>query len=82
MNSLPEYIASLVGKDITLLFTSGNSVYGDLEKVLLDDALVMRTGGGKIAICSTANLNAVFEGYVDFGDEDNDICSDQAGNAS
>ena len=68
MNSLPECIRSLVGKEVTLVFSSGDSICGDLIKILPEDALVLKSNGEKIAICSTANLNMICEG--NFGDED------------
>ena len=68
MNSLPECIQSLIGKEVTLVFSSGDSICGDLIKILPEDALVLKSNGEKIAICSTANLNMICEG--NFGDED------------
>ena len=80
MNSLPECIQSLIGKEVTLVFSSGDSICGDLIRVLPEDALVLKSNGDMIAICSTANLNMICEG--NFGDEEDDLHSDQAGEAS
>lgn len=80
MNSLIDCINSLVGKEVTLCFSSGDSICGDLVKILPEDALVLKTDDGKIAICSTANLNMICEG--NFGDDEDDLHSDQAGNDS
>lgn len=70
MNSLPECIESLVGKEITLVFTSGDNIVGCLDRILPEDALVLRANGGAMAICSTANLNMICEGKFGVAEED------------
>lgn len=73
MNSLTKYIRSFAGREITLLFASGDSVCGTLDRILPEDALVLRFENGRVAICSTANLNMIHEGRF-MEEEDDDIC--------
>ncbi len=72
MNSLTDCIRALLGKDVTLVFASGEAVVGMLKRILPEDALVIKMDDGRIAICSTANLNMIYKGR--FEEEDDDIC--------
>lgn len=58
---ISDYMQDLLGKKITVVFTSDDEICGDLKEIL-PDALVL-LAESKIAICSTCNINFICEGH-------------------
>lgn len=57
---LYDYMQALIGKEITIVFNSGDDIEGTLKDIL-PDALIL-SSGSKIAICSTEKIVMICEG--------------------
>lgn len=58
-DGLTTYMQSLLGKEVTIVFSNGDHIVGNL-KDLLPDAVIL--DGDGLSICSIANINLICEG--------------------
>jgi len=63
-----EYITSLKGKEVTLVFSGGDDITGTLKDICVD-TLIM-SSGERIAVCCIDKIMMICEGSWHKGNED------------
>ena len=64
-----DFMESLIGKEISVLFNDGSDITGDLEKISSDKDYLILTSGSKKALVYLTLANMIVEGPVNWNDD-------------